>query len=242
MSEPSQQSSRRRDLAVIFLVSMAGLLLEVAYTRIISYKLWYFYTYLVIGLALLGVGSGGIFLATIPRLRAASTTAIVRWSCTAAAVTIPLGYILIAKLPITTYAIWSYSGRPALTAVLKLALICFVLFASFIAIGLVVSTILGRASEGVGRLYFGDLIGAGLGCIVAIPCIVWMGPPAVVVVAAAVMAIASLVCAEPAKRWSVVLGGALSVVLIVVVAANSVLPDITPEGGKSAATHALYSA
>ena len=48
---------------MIFLVSLAGLLLEVGYTRIVSYKLWYYYTYLVIGLALLGIGSGGIFVA-----------------------------------------------------------------------------------------------------------------------------------------------------------------------------------
>ena len=39
----------------IFLVSLAGLLLEVGYTRIVSYKLWYYYTYLVIGLALLSL-------------------------------------------------------------------------------------------------------------------------------------------------------------------------------------------
>ena len=47
---------------VILLVSLAGLLLEVGYTRIVSYKLWYYYTYLVIGLALLGIGSGSVFV------------------------------------------------------------------------------------------------------------------------------------------------------------------------------------
>jgi hypothetical protein len=37
----------------ILLVSFAGLLLEISYTRIVSFKLFYYYTYLVIGLALL---------------------------------------------------------------------------------------------------------------------------------------------------------------------------------------------
>ena len=54
MTSPTR--SRQRQLAVIFLVSLAGLLLEVGYTRIVSYKLWYYYTYLVLGLALLGIG------------------------------------------------------------------------------------------------------------------------------------------------------------------------------------------
>lgn len=50
--------SRRGLLLAISVISAAGLILEVAYTRVVSYKLWYFYTYLVIGLALLGIGSG----------------------------------------------------------------------------------------------------------------------------------------------------------------------------------------
>ena len=60
---------RARQTVAIFLVSLAGLLLEVGYTRIVSYKLWYYYTYLVIGLALLGIGSGGIFVVLFKRLR-----------------------------------------------------------------------------------------------------------------------------------------------------------------------------
>jgi hypothetical protein len=35
----------------------------VSYTRIISFKLYYYYTYLTIGLALLGLGSGAVFMA-----------------------------------------------------------------------------------------------------------------------------------------------------------------------------------
>ena len=71
--------SRARQTLTIFLVSLVGLLLEVGYTRIVSYKLWYYYTYLVIGLALLGIGSGGIFVVLIPRLRRATTRTIDRF-------------------------------------------------------------------------------------------------------------------------------------------------------------------
>ena len=57
----------------ILLISLAGLLLEVGYTRIISFKLWYYYTYLVIGLALLGIGSGSVFVAVCAPVRRWST-------------------------------------------------------------------------------------------------------------------------------------------------------------------------
>ena len=42
----------------------------------ISFKLFYYYTYLIIGLALLGIGSGGVLVAVSDRLRRASTDTI----------------------------------------------------------------------------------------------------------------------------------------------------------------------
>ena len=74
-----------------------------------------------------------------------------------------------------------------------LAIICFAIFASFIALGIIVSSILGRAPEGgIGRLYFADLIGAGLGCLAAIPLITRLGPPDVIMVSALLFVVVGL--------------------------------------------------
>ena len=43
----------------VFLVSMASLSLQVTLTRIISVKLWYHFSYLIISIALLGYGAAG---------------------------------------------------------------------------------------------------------------------------------------------------------------------------------------
>ena len=56
---------RPRFALEIFLVAMATVLLEVSYTRIFSYKLVYFFTYVVIGLALLGLGTGGVLVSLV---------------------------------------------------------------------------------------------------------------------------------------------------------------------------------
>ena len=64
----------------ILLVSFATLLIEISYTRVVSFKLYYYYTYLVIGLALFGIGAGGVLVATSKRLRNASTDGILLWS------------------------------------------------------------------------------------------------------------------------------------------------------------------
>ena len=132
----TQLGQQRRHTVVIFLVSMAGLLLEVAYTRIVSYKLWYYYSYLVIGLALLGIGTGAIALATVRRLRDASTEAILTISCVAAAVLVPIGYLVIARLPINTVDIWAYGTGSSYRNLAVLGLISFLLFASFISVGI----------------------------------------------------------------------------------------------------------
>src|SRR5947207_14251718 len=71
-------SSRRRYALEILLVSFAALLLEISYTRVIAFKLFYYYTYLVIGLALLGIGCGRVIVAVSRDLRPAETERILR--------------------------------------------------------------------------------------------------------------------------------------------------------------------
>jgi hypothetical protein len=221
---------------------MAGLLLEVAYTRIVSYKLWYYYTYLVIGLALLGIGTGGIALATLRRLRDLSTEAILTSSCVVAAALVPIGYVIVARVSINTVAIWDYGTASSFRNLGVLGLISFVLFASFISVGLVVATILGRSQGPVGGLYFGDLVGAGVACIVAIPLIVSFGPPTVVMMAALLFACAALV-SHGVRRSAWSFGaGLLVAALVIVVVAHDAIPDVHPEAGKLDPKGASYSA
>ena len=95
----------------ILLVSLAGLLLEVGYTRIVSFKLWYYYTYLVIGLALLGIGSGGIFVVLFKRLRETATERLIAICSIYGAISIVIGYLVISRLPVDTLSIWDYGSR-----------------------------------------------------------------------------------------------------------------------------------
>src|SRR5437868_14865751 len=90
----------------ILLISLAGLLLEVGYTRVVSYKFWYYYTYLVIGLALLGIGSGSVFVAVYSPVRKWSTDRILAVCGLIGGVSIALGYLVVARLRVDTLRIW----------------------------------------------------------------------------------------------------------------------------------------
>src|SRR6476660_2048935 len=241
MRAVTDDRSRVPRALTIFLVSLAGLLLEVGYTRIVSFKLWYYYTYLVIGLALLGIGSGSVFVAVYDPIRRKTTDRIIAIASIWGAVSIALGYLVVAVLHVDTIVIWDYVARALFTNLFRLGLICFVIFATFIAFGVIVAVLLGRARDGVGRLYFSDLVGAGLGCLLAIPLITRLGPPRVIMLAAVVFAVVGLASCPPK---SVLFGFAAvtSVVLLVTVIGAGILPDIRTEESKLHTPTSLYSA
>ena len=113
----------------ILLISFAALLLEIGYTRIVSFKLFYYYTYLVIGLALLGLGCGGVLVAISDRLRRATTDAILRWGLVLGALSVGVGYLIVARLPIRTMAIWDYGTAASFGNLVRLIVLCLALFA-----------------------------------------------------------------------------------------------------------------
>lgn len=223
---------RRHALIAIFVLCFAGLLLEVAYTRVISYKLWYYYTYLVIGLALLGIGSGSTIVVLSSRVRSASTGAILRWASLIGALSIVAGYLVIASIPIDTLALWDYGSGASFRNFGALGVICLVLFAIFIALGVMISTLLARAGDDISRIYFSDLLGAGLACAVVVFLISWASPPAVIMLVALLLA-ATGVAFTPASLPMVRIAGAVFCVLLAAaVVLHDQLPDPRPEDSK----------
>ena len=95
--QPGGTGTARHQMLTMFLVSMAALLLEVGYTRIVSFKLWYYYTYLVVGLASLGIGSGGIFVVLFKRLRETATERIIALCSIFGVLSIVVGYLIVAE-------------------------------------------------------------------------------------------------------------------------------------------------
>src|SRR3954470_3848819 len=110
--------------AEIFLISLAALLLEVSYTRVISFKLFYYYTYLVIGLALLGIGCGGVIVAVSRGLRRAETETILRGGLLLGAASVGVGYLVVATVRTDTLTIWDYGSLSSLKNLALLLGIC----------------------------------------------------------------------------------------------------------------------
>jgi len=208
----------------ILLISFAGLLLEIAYTRVISFKLFYYYTYLVIGLALLGIGTGGVLVAISGRLRRASTDAIVMWGLLLGAVSVGVGYIVVAVIRTDTLAIWDYGTWDSFVNMAGLVAICLALFGSFVAIGVMIATLFARKSEQIGRLYFADLLGAGIACAVVVSLLNSIGPPATIVLAGLILGLTGLRIAWRRRSRALWAGAVVAGLLAVAVVRPGLLP------------------
>ena len=107
-------------LLTAFVIGFVSLTLEIAYTRVISFKLFYYYTYFVIGLALLGLGAASAVTACPRRLRAVDPLRLVQLRRPAAALVGLLGYVVVARLPTDVNLIWAGTAGEAVGQVARL--------------------------------------------------------------------------------------------------------------------------
>jgi hypothetical protein len=244
-AQPAHARSTRQGYHTeILLVSFAALLIEICYTRVVSYKLFYYYTYLVIGLALLGIGTGGVLVALSGRLRRARTESIVLWSLVLGAAAVVATYVAVAYISLDTLAIWRYGTSASATSMGELFAICVLLFLPFVAPGVIIATLFGRRPEKVNGLYFADLLGAGLACAVVIYLTGSIGPPATIMLAAAVLLTAALGLAWRVRSRLVPVIAAGLVGTLVLVIAPGLLPAQRLDTTKAATVVAspMYSA
>jgi spermidine synthase len=213
----------------IFLICFAALLLEISYTRLVSFKLFYYYTYPILGFALLGIGSGGVGVAVLPRLRAMPLERLLAVCCTAGAAAVGAGYFVIALTPLSTRLIWS----PGSGELWKLLGICSALFANFFSIGIMVASLLGRNSESIRQLYFADLLGAGVACAVVVPLLERLTPPGCIFLAGLLLAGCGVRLAWRGSRPLALAGAVLCALLLGGVLFPRALPEPVTEEQKT---------
>ena len=212
----------------IFLISFAAIVLEIALTRVFSYKLYYYFTYLILGIALLGLGSGGVCVALVPRLRRARPERLVAACAVGGALAVPLSYLVVALVQLNTTDL---VGSPL--EWLKLAALCVALFAPFLCVGVSIATILGARPQDVHRLYFADLAGAALGCALCVLLFATISPPGAIFLSGLVLAASALPAALREARPLAFAALPLAALLALLAAAPRLAPDPVPDRIKS---------
>ena len=188
----------------------AVLALEIGLTRLFSYTIWYHFAYLTISVALLGYGAAGSALAAFPAL---GRPRVLAWWAVAAEVGVIVALLVIRAVPLDPLALGSDPGQ-----LLRLLAYYAAVTVPFLCGGFLVAAPLQLHPRAVGRLYFWDLLGAGLVCAGIVPLIWWLETPVATACATVLLAAAALAYAEPGRRLAPALAATVAAVVALGVA------------------------
>lgn len=198
-------------MLAVALVSLSSLLLELALTRLFSVVLFYHFAFFAISVALLGLGSGGVF-AHIRRqwLEQFDMRTLGARLCLLNSVCILAVVQVVLHTPVSLAVNGSNFG--------KLTIIYLAAAVPFFLTGLLFSVLFARSTEHISHLYGADLAGGASACLLVVPLLNFIGAPNALLLASAFMAFAAALWADKSSLRKT--GYALAAIFVVLIAAN----------------------
>lgn len=223
MSQPTAALTRRA-LWGVGLTSASLMATEITLTRVLSVTVWYHFAFFAISVALLGTSVSALVVHMLQR----------RWQERSLGA-LACGFALLQGGATLAVALALSRVRPdwfgglsgAFTLFTwKLALVFSLTMLPFVGGGFVLSLATARYAAQVHRVYFADLVGAAVGCIVTIPLISWLGGPRALASCACFATLAALVMRSvdprvPSRRAPLAVAAALLAATLVVIASDA---------------------
>src|SRR5215472_5043681 len=182
---PAQtQTLSRTVMVAVALVSFSSLLLELAMTRLFSVVLFYHLAFFAISVALLGLGSGGVF-AHICRewLRSFETRRLAACLCLVNSICILGAVEVVLHTPVSLTVTEENFNN--------LTIIYLATAIPFFITGLVFSVLFARSTSAISVLYGADLAGGASACLAVVPLLNVIGAPNALLVSSLAMAVAA---------------------------------------------------
>ncbi|MDP3938607.1 MAG: hypothetical protein Q8R92_10790, partial [Deltaproteobacteria bacterium] len=214
----------------VLLTTLATLTLEITLTRVFSAVLWYHFAFLAVSVALCGAGAAGVLIYVAgPKLRAIRAITLLQGSAILFGLSVPASFVMF----IGQKSLIAWIKAPLLGEVLGWVLTYVVFTVPFFFSGACVALALTRFKQDVSRVYFYDLTGAGLGCILVAPLLARFGGAGTVQVTAVLASLAAFsfsLSSSKSRRWAL---GALVALLAALVPAFSALDIPVLVAGKA---------
>lgn len=182
----------RKTILGVILLSAGTLAFEITLPRIFAAGQWYHFAFMAVSVALLGFGASGTALTLWPRPVASPQNWMHRFSAGFGA-SIVLSYLIVNYIPFDSYRIAWEPIQFVFLAVYYLALTTPFFFS-----GAVVGTLLSAEGYPVNQVYAANLVGSGLGALVALAGLTWLSAPGAVLVAAA-LGLAATIAFTPSR-------------------------------------------
>jgi spermidine synthase len=167
------------ELAAICLVSIAMLGIQIGWTRIFSFMIWYHFAFLVISTAMLGFSVGGLLLNLRPELLQRSRLLFA--SSAGFSLSSALALLIVCNLPFAGGVLDSLRNFGLFV------ILIVVIAGAFSTAGLFISAMIASRPAAVPKIYAANMLGSGAGCALAVPLLEHL-PPATCLLAFASLA------------------------------------------------------
>lgn len=157
-------------LTGVFVITCATLMLQIVETRILSVTSWYYVAFFIVGMAMFGLGAGGVWVYvrrdhfTRQHLSEDLAYYVTAFGCSSVGSLL----ILVSLVPNTAQLLFGNSLTAEILGFVIWAIIAGALALPFFFSGVAVSLALTRSPYRVAVVYAVDLIGAAFGCLVVL--------------------------------------------------------------------------
>ena len=189
----------------IFLLSFSILAFEITITRILSVILYYHLAFMVISLAMLGLGAGGVYIYFSNKIKEKADFFITLFTLLSS-ISVMVSLVLILSFPFkplvsikTFFDFW----------------FLYLLFAlPFFFAGLSFSLIFFKLSKKISKVYFFDLVGGGIGALLIVPLLYVLDAPTIVIFIAFSTALSSFFFSLSCQNRFKIISGILTIFLL----------------------------
>src|SRR3954465_3967204 len=198
-------------MLAVALVSLSSSFAELALTRLFSVVLFYHFAFFAISVALLGLGSGGVFAHIRQEwLARFDMRTLGAWLCLLNSIFILCSVEVVLHTPVSLEVTGRNFG--------KLTIIYLAAAVPFFLTGLLFSVLFARSSNHISQLYGADLAGGATACLAVVPLLNFVGAPNALLLASACMALAAALWADQIKLRRAAY--TLAAIFIMLMAAN----------------------
>jgi spermidine synthase len=198
---------------IITLISISLISLELIWTRIFSAEFFYTFAFLILSIAILGMGLGALTLRLFPKLNNLKflPAILILTSLTAL-----VGPPIVFKINLTFSEVlkdW--------TTIAKLFATIITLSSSFFFGGMALSLLFRKFSSEMPKMYMADLMGAGFGVVVSVILMNLVGTPIAAYLSSMPLIAASLILAP--KFWKILPVGLIALMFFFATSAETIL-------------------
>ncbi len=194
----------------LLLISLSVLMLEFTLIRVLSVSLWYHFAFMIISIALLGLGISGVTIIISDRINKAEINSFLTVTSLLFTISIIVSFVLINKIPFDPFSLFIDSNQ-----FLYLPVYYILITLPFFLAGLIIGQLFTRFKSGINQLYFYDLVGAGLSCFVFILVLPKFGGSGGIIFASLIACAGTLIFAmEKSRRQTICLYCAMIMLVV----------------------------